>query len=135
MNCALRILLVEDDPLIKQTLAAALEASCGAQVWTASTGDQGLVLAGLHRPDLILLDLDVQGLHGLEVCAAVAERSDMIATRIWVLTGVTLETEMHERLAAFADRIIPKPLSVAKLSEEILEQIEPQGPPLQWIGE
>jgi DNA-binding response OmpR family regulator len=131
----LRILVVEDDPLVKQTLAAALEAACGAQVWTASTGDQGLVLAGLHRPDLILLDLDVPGLNGIDVCAAVAERSDMIATRIWIMTGMTVDEEMRARLACFADRIITKPLSVARLSEEIAEQIEPQGPPLKWLGE
>jgi DNA-binding response OmpR family regulator len=135
MSLQLRILIVEDDPLVKQTLAAALEASCDAQLWTAATGDQGLALATLHRPDLLLLDLNVPGLKGQEVCAAIAERSDMIATRIWIMTGLTMDAESRETLACYADRILEKPLSVATLSEEIRSLIQPQGPPLQWLGE
>jgi DNA-binding response OmpR family regulator len=131
----LRILVVEDDPLVKQTLAAALEATCGAQVWTAATGDQGLALATLHKPDLILMDLDVPGLDGQEVCAAVGERSDMIGSRIWIITGLTVDDDTREALGCYADRIIVKPLSVATLSTEILEQIPPLGPPLQWLGD
>jgi len=133
MSAPLRILVVDDDLLVKRTVAAALADVCAAQVWEARTGQEGLSLAALHRPDLILLDLDLPDMDGLAVCEAL--RGDEQPAAIWILTGLAADQDLIRAATRLADRVIQKPISLAELSQAILERIVPHGPPLSWVGE
>ena len=133
MSAPLRILVVDDDLLVKRTVAAALADVCAAQVWEARTGQEGLGLAALHRPDLILLDLDLPDMDGLAVCEAL--RRDEQSVAIWILTGLAADQDLIRAATRLADRVIQKPISIVELSQAILERIVPHGPPLSWVGE
>lgn len=128
-----RILVVDDDPLVKQTLAMALQDVCQAQVWAAANGEEGVELAELHKPDLLLLDLDMPGLDGLGVCQQLAQHGDMAQTKIWIVTGLTLDSELIRELSTYTDQILRKPISLTKLIEEIQARISPHGPRLQLL--
>ena len=132
MDPVLRILVVDDDTLVTQTLAGALEDTCSAQVWAAGSGEEGVRLAALHKPDLILLDLDMPGRDGLDVCRAVREQPDTRETTIWILTGLPPEAERMETAAALADQVLIKPVSLGDLTLAIQATITPKGPWLRW---
>jgi DNA-binding NarL/FixJ family response regulator len=135
MSTQLRILLVESDPLVRQALTAALGGACGAEVWNTASTEQGLDLALTHKPDLVLMDLGVPGIDGLALCQAIAEHSELMMTKLWIMTGVTLDEQTRAALACYADRLIQMPISAAVLCAEVRALIEPSGPPLQWLGE
>jgi len=135
MKPRFRILVVDDDPLLKQTLAMALEEVLQAQVWAAANGEQAVDLAQRHKPDLILLDLDMPGLDGTGVCRELAQHEDMAQAKVWIVTGLPLDPEKIRELSSHADRILRKPISLTLLVEEIEAQISPQGPSLQLLEE
>jgi two-component system alkaline phosphatase synthesis response regulator PhoP len=84
-----RILLVDDEPAIVETVRAYLEAE-GYAVQTASDGPGALTLARSFHPDVIVLDLMLPGLDGLEVLRRVRQVSDVY---ILLLTAKTHETD------------------------------------------
>jgi two-component system phosphate regulon response regulator PhoB len=133
MGSVLRILVVDDDALVTQTLAGALEDTCAAQVWAAGSGEEGERLAALHKPDLILLDLDMPGRDGLDVCRALREHEDMANTTIWILTGLAPDSDRMQTAVALADQVLLKPVSLADLTLAIQVTITPRGPWLCWV--
>lgn len=134
MKPVFRILVVDDDAPLAHTLAAALAETCQAQVWTAGNGTEGKRLAALHQPDLVLLDLDMPGVDGLNVCRELRQQPQLDGTAIWILTGLPPESERLAQGAAVADRILLKPVSLAELTTAIEEAITPVGPRLQWVA-
>ena len=132
MGPVLRILVVDDDALITHTLAGALADACEAQVWSAGSGEEGARLAALHRPDLILMDLDMPGVDGRDVCRDLRRQEALSATTIWILTGLTRESPLVQEAATLADRVLQKPVSLQELIAAIQETITPRGPRLQW---
>ena len=71
-----RILIVDDEPTLRRTLRANLLAR-GYQVALAETGEDALAQATARLPDLVILDLMLPGLSGLEVCRLLRARSAM----------------------------------------------------------
>ena len=70
----MRVLVIDDEPQIRRALRAGLERS-GFTVFLASSGEEGLDLAALHPPEIIILDLAMPGTDGLEVCRQLREWS------------------------------------------------------------
>ncbi len=79
-----KILTVEDDQSLRETLAASLESE-GFEVIRASDGVEGLNLALEGNPDLIVLDIVLPGMNGLDICRKIREKG--IRTPIIFLTG------------------------------------------------
>ena len=92
----------------------------GYKVVTAINGAMALDLARLVRPDLILLDLNLEGERdGLEVCRTVRSDPDpaLAQTPVVVLTGETSQADIAAALAAGADSYVGKPYSpIARLA-------------------
>src|SRR5262245_10114839 len=81
-----KILVVEDEKDIRELVRYNLEAE-GFSVVEASDGEIGLLLAARERPALIILDLMLPGLPGLEVCKKLREREEMMRVPILMLTA------------------------------------------------
>jgi two-component system alkaline phosphatase synthesis response regulator PhoP len=101
------ILIVEDETELVKVLRSYLE-QAGFHVLTASRGDNGLSTWEQKRPDLVLLDLNLPGMDGLDVARAIRRKSD---TPIIMLTARVEEADQLVGLELGADDYIPKPFS------------------------
>jgi two-component system, OmpR family, KDP operon response regulator KdpE len=107
-----KVLVVEDEAPIRRFLKAALEAQ-GFKLLEATSGGQAIAMAASHNPDIILLDLGLPDIDGLEVIKRVREWSH---TPIIVISARGKDKEKVEGLDAGADDYLAKPFSVEELS-------------------
>jgi two-component system KDP operon response regulator KdpE len=110
-----RILVIDDEPQIRRIMRTTLTGA-GYEVDDARTGEQGLVKLREFRPDLVLLDINMSGMSGLETCRAV--RSDPNVAII-MLTVHNTEATKVDALDAGADDFITKPFSTPELLARI----------------
>lgn len=110
-----RILVVDDEIEIMRALQRSLTAH-GFEVFTAGTGEDALSAIGNHRPDLMLLDLGLPDISGLEVCKRVREQSSL---PIIVLSVKDAERDKVRALDLGADDYVPKPFGM----DEVLARI------------
>lgn len=108
---AKKILVVDDEPTLVATVRYNLDRE-GYQVLTAADGDAALAAARKHRPDLILLDVMLPGMDGLEVCRVL--RREM-STPILMLTAKTDEVDKVVGLELGADDYVSKPFGMREL--------------------
>ncbi len=106
------VLVVEDEVPIRRFLKAALEAQ-GFKLLEAATGAQAMAMAASHNPDIILLDLGLPDMDGLEIIKRLREWSH---TPIIVISARGKDTEKVAGLDAGADDYLAKPFSVEELS-------------------
>lgn len=115
MSQPIRILIIEDEAPIRRFLRASLEAQQHHLV-EATTGQEGLTLAATDAPDLILLDLGLPDIDGLDVLRRLREFS---AVPIIILSARGKERDKIDGLDAGADDYLTKPFSVGELSARI----------------
>jgi len=106
-----RILVVDDEPQIQRALRAGLSAQ-GYTVTLAGLGEQALDEAALSPPDLIVLDLSLPDMSGLEVCRALREWSSV---PILILSAREQERDKVEALDLGADDYLTKPFGMGEL--------------------
>ncbi|MDJ0768190.1 MAG: response regulator transcription factor [Ilumatobacter sp.] len=110
------ILLVEDDERISEPLLRVLVTE-GFETVHAATGNDGLDAVTARRPDLMLLDLTLPDIDGLDVCRKV--REDRPEMPIIMLTARAEEMDVIVGLGAGADDYVPKPFRLAELVARI----------------
>jgi len=115
MTGQIRVLVAEDDVDLQGFLRDTLEAE-GMEVHSASDGAGTLLAVGSEPPDIVLLDLDLPDLDGLDVLTAVRKRGDL---PIIVLTGRRLEQDRVIGLERGADDYVVKPFSARELVARI----------------
>ncbi|MBN4059310.1 response regulator transcription factor [Dehalococcoides mccartyi] len=115
-----KILVVEDDRTLRETLRYNLVAE-GFEVLVASDGGEGLVCARQENPDVILLDLMLPSLSGVEVCKAL--RRDGSVVPIIMLTARDAEIDRIGGLESGADDYVTKPFSMRELIARVNAQI------------
>lgn len=109
------LLVIDDEHQIRRFLRATLTAR-GYRVLEAATGEEGLRLAPSHLPDLILLDLGLPDMDGLEVARRIREWS---AVPIVVLSARGMERDKVTALDEGADDYVTKPFGVKELAARI----------------
>lgn len=110
-----RILVVDDEPQIRRIMRTTLTGA-GYEVDDAKTGEEALAKVREFRPDLVLLDINMPGMGGLEACKAI--RADQNVAII-MLTVHNTEADKVEALDAGADDFITKPFSTPELLARI----------------
>ena len=113
-----RILLVDDDPRLLHVVSMYLTIE-GYDVDTAGDGEEALRLIATQRPDVVILDVMMPGMDGLEACRRI--KSDQTTRTIPVLmfTALSREEDVEQGRAAGADRFINKPFSLIGLGSVI----------------
>ena len=109
------ILVVDDEPTLRETLVEALEAD-GFRVVAAADGREALALFRAERPDLVLLDLMLPELSGIEVCRIIRAESGV---PIVMLTAKDSELDKVVGLELGADDYVTKPFSLRELSARV----------------
>jgi|WetSurMetagenome_2_1015567.scaffolds.fasta_scaffold27772_2 two-component system, OmpR family, KDP operon response regulator KdpE len=105
------VVLVEDEPQIRRFLRASLT-SQGYRLFEATTGQEGLVEAATRQPDLIIVDLGLPDMDGLEV---IRQLRDWSTVPIIVLSARGQERDKISALDAGADDYVSKPFGVGEL--------------------
>jgi two-component system KDP operon response regulator KdpE len=106
-----RILVIDDEPQITRALRAALSAQA-FDVRTANDPEEGLVVFREWAPDLVITDLMMPGISGVEVCRAIRSQA---STPVLVLSVRDHERSKVEALDAGADDYVTKPFSIQEL--------------------
>ncbi len=107
----IRLLVVEDEPALRRFLVPTL-ASQGYQVVTAATAAEGLAMARSHNPDLILLDLGLPDLDGMDV---LRELRTWCRKPVVILSARSQERDKVRALDGGADDYLAKPFGAAEL--------------------
>ena len=113
------ILIVEDELDIAGLIKHTLERSGDAEAQIVASGDAALKAVTERAPDLIILDLNLPVIGGLEVCRIMRERADMPLVPIIMLTARTSEDDRVAGLEHGADDYVTKPFSLRELSARV----------------
>lgn len=114
MNQPAKILIIEDEPDIRELLTISLEEE-GFAVESAGSGEQGLQLARSGKPSLVLLDLMLPNISGLEICRQLRGDPDLRNIPVLMLTAKSTETDKVVGLEVGADDYVTKPFSPREL--------------------
>jgi len=120
----LRVLLVDDEPAVRRYLRVSL-AACGHTVLEAATGQEAVAAVKAQRPDLIILDLGLPDLSGIEVTRLVREWSQI---PIIVVSVSEQEAAKIAALDAGADDYVTKPFGLGELLARMRVAIRHAGP-------
>jgi DNA-binding response OmpR family regulator len=122
-----KVLVVEDEETLLFTLKHNLKRE-GYQVLTAARGDDGLRIAREQRPDLIVLDLMLPGIDGMQVCRALRRDTDVPIIMVTALGG---EGDRVAGLDSGADDYVAKPFGMRELMARIRALLRRSAPRAQ----
>jgi two-component system, OmpR family, phosphate regulon response regulator PhoB len=118
-----KVLLADDDPRLRELVATTL----GWERFTlfqCGDGDESLAIIQLEHPELVLLDLNMPGMSGLDVCAVVKSDERLYGTKVVVLTGSDSPEDREQAMALGADDYFVKPFSPVALLNKIYELLD-----------
>jgi two-component system response regulator (stage 0 sporulation protein F) len=116
-----RLLVVDDEIEICDFLKLLFEER-GFDVETAYVGVEALAKIESFKPDVILLDIKIPGMDGLEVLKRVKAKHPQI--KVLMVTAIETSEKINEALRLGADNYITKPLSLEYLENEVREKLE-----------
>ena len=115
------ILVVDDEPVVRALLKAAL-APAGSRVVEAVDGCEALEVAWSERPDVVLLDVGLPKLNGLDVCRAL--KTNPVAPRVLLITG---NADLPGLDDCGADGVVTKPFRPLELLDVVQRQLDGAG--------
>jgi CheY-like chemotaxis protein len=118
---ARKVLVVDDDDVIREVAKVALEVVGNWHVSTAVNGPEARELARSERPDVVLLDVMMPGMDGLQTAAALAEDPDTREIPVIFLTAKLADPDSMSRSDSNLAGIIAKPFDPMTLAEEVSE--------------
>ncbi len=110
-----KVLIIDDENAIRRFLRTSLDAH-GYAVYEAATGEDGLIQAVTVQPDLIILDMGLPGISGIEVTRRIREWTE---TPIIILSVQSQDSDKIKVLDAGADDYLTKPFSVGELTARL----------------
>jgi two-component system cell cycle response regulator DivK len=122
---ASRILLVEDHPLNRE-LAEAILMRAGYEVLVAPDGETGLATAHSAHPDVILMDIELPGLDGLEATRRLKADANTRAIPVLALTAYAMRGDEERARAAGCDGYLTKPIDRQTLLDAVACCLSPQ---------
>jgi CheY-like chemotaxis protein len=112
------VLVADDDHDVRDLIAYRLQ-SVGYQVLTAANGPDALAMTRRLLPDLVVLDVNMPGLDGIEVCHRLRERPETADIPVIVVSAWALPTDVDLAYAAGADDFLAKPFQATMLLQRI----------------
>ena len=121
---AARVLIAEDEPSIVTSLDFLMR-KCGFETRLARDGASALEAVAEFRPDVVILDLMLPRVSGLDVCREIRGRPDWRETRVLMLTARGGGNDRERGLAAGADDYVVKPVSTHDLVSRVKRLLPP----------
>jgi two-component system chemotaxis response regulator CheY len=122
------ILIVDDDPSIRKLVATTLEDVAEFELVEAGDGGEALDIAAEEAPAIVLLDIDMPGLDGLEACRRLRAETATADTTIVMLTAAAGEEAERAAEEAGADLFLTKPFSPLELLRLVSDLGDGAGP-------
>ena len=119
-----KVLLVDDDPELVETMYKALQEDGRFEVRMASNGFDAGMMVKEYRPDLIVLDVMLPDINGKEVCHRVRADTSMEDVRIICISGMIEDDKIQELKLAGADDFVAKPFDVDILIDKMCAQLD-----------
>lgn len=113
-----RILIVEDNAA-NLKLAVTILRHAGHETFDAANGEEGVAVARRELPDLILMDVQMPGMNGLEATRLLKQDPATAAIPVLGLTAFSMKGDAERILAAGCDAYLPKPYSHTQLTEAV----------------
>jgi len=113
------VLLIDDEPDIREVVELSLGSVAGWEVLTASSGADGVALASAQRPDVILLDVMMPGLDGPATLDVLRGRDETRAIPVLFMTAKAQAGELTRYASLGVAGVIPKPFDPMTLSDRV----------------
>ncbi len=117
-----KILIIDDDPTLRRLVQVVFERE-GFDTSLASEGSEGVRLALMNPPNIIILDIMTEGLHGFEVCKMLRANSNMRQTAIIIVSGKSYKPDIDRAMELGADSYVVKPFSPKELLKIAIEHM------------
>jgi CheY-like chemotaxis protein len=116
-----KVLIAEDQPDSLQLLEDLLEAfhPYGVRVFTARDGKEALEIATREQVDLVLLDIMMPGLSGIDICKAIKDDPEMADCYVIMVSAKTEQEDRRQAALAGADEYVTKPFDVLHVLERV----------------
>jgi len=118
-----KILIVDDDLALRSGLARCLQ-KAGLDPLVAANGEEALNLVEQHQPALVILDVMMHGMSGLEVCRILKKNPETSRIKIVFLSAKGQMKERAEGLQAGGDYYISKPFDYRELIKIVIQLLE-----------
>jgi PAS domain S-box-containing protein len=115
------VLYIEDDPMSTYLMRSVFKTLPGTTLLTAPSPQQGLELAQAHNPDLIISDINLPGMTGLELRQQLAAHPSTAQTPVFALSANAMPEDINQGLRAGFQRYLTKPLSIRELTAAMRE--------------
>lgn len=122
-----KLILLVDDNTVNTTLLKDFLQPLGFEVITAASGPEALKQASERRPDLILLDLIMEDMDGLDTLKLMRQIPELKSTRIVGISATVTGSERQQSFAAAADGFLGKPIRIEELLQTVGQQLK-----LEW---
>ena len=116
---AAKILVVDDDDAIRELLIESLTMDGKYLVKEASNGTEALIKLGTYRPDLLVLDIFMPEMDGLEVCRNICSEPELSELKVIITTGHPNHPKLDEVFKLGFTNILSKPFDLLNLAQEI----------------
>ncbi len=122
-----RVLAIEDNESNMILISRVVEAE-GYELLRAEDGIEALELLAVEKPDLILLDINIPGIHGLELAGRLKADDRLADVPLVATTANVLLGDRERCLAAGCDDYLPKPLDIRELRQIMNHYLAPNSP-------
>ena len=117
-----KVLIIDDSPTIRRIVQSTFERE-GFDVSFASDGSEGVRLAFMNPPNIVILDIMMEGLHGFEVCKMLRANASMRRTAIIIMSGRSYKPDIDMAMELGADSYIVKPFTPKEILEIAIEHM------------
>jgi CheY-like chemotaxis protein len=122
-------ILVVDDNVVNLKLATEVLLSAGHVVLRAEDAEQALAVLDLHMPHLVLMDISMPGIDGIELTRMLKADPRFRHLPVLALTASAMKGDEARIRQAGCDAYITKPLDTRKLADQVARFLPPDGPP------
>jgi two-component system cell cycle response regulator DivK len=120
------VLIVEDNPRNLKLVRDVLE-HVGYRTLEATTADDGLALAREHRPDIVLMDVQLPGIDGVQALGRLRADPATRAIPVVAVTAFAMKDDSARFVAAGFDGYLEKPISVREFPDQVAEFLNQSG--------
>jgi PAS domain S-box-containing protein len=114
-----KILLVDDEKAVVEMVKKALEMERNYEVETAHDGNEALIKIGVYHPDLLILDIFMPKMDGVEVCQAIKKQPELKDMKVIIFTGYPEHEKINKVAEMGYTKVISKPFQLEEFMKEV----------------